>query len=147
MGTWESFETPKNSELDCRGQNTLPWSVLYTVGKALKLKCRKWPRMSHSDICSTSYVQKKGRKSNWQFDFQPLKVKNWLDPGMCSGSATHRWKALKESYKFALNLIPIRGLRKKLWVAKVLGVQTMTVSRFLLGSPGKKCHSNVGAAE
>ncbi len=24
MGTWESFETPKTSEFDCRGQNTLP---------------------------------------------------------------------------------------------------------------------------
>jgi hypothetical protein len=24
MGTWESFETPKTSELDCRGQNTSP---------------------------------------------------------------------------------------------------------------------------
>jgi hypothetical protein len=24
MGTWESSATPKNSELDCRGQNTLP---------------------------------------------------------------------------------------------------------------------------
>jgi hypothetical protein len=24
MGTWESFETPENSELDCKGQNTSP---------------------------------------------------------------------------------------------------------------------------
>jgi hypothetical protein len=24
MGTWESFGTPKTSELDCRGQNTFP---------------------------------------------------------------------------------------------------------------------------
>ncbi len=24
MGTWEFFGTPKNSELDCKGQNTLP---------------------------------------------------------------------------------------------------------------------------
>jgi hypothetical protein len=33
MGTWESFETPKISELDCRGQNTLLLSVLYIIGK------------------------------------------------------------------------------------------------------------------
>jgi hypothetical protein len=65
IGTWESSETPKNLELNCRGQNTLPWGVFYTVGKFLKWKCRKWPRMSHLDICSISYVWKKGRESTW----------------------------------------------------------------------------------
>jgi hypothetical protein len=64
-GTWESSETPKNSEFNCKGQKPLPWVFLYTVGKVLKLRCQKWPRMSHSDICSTSYVRKKGRESNW----------------------------------------------------------------------------------
>jgi hypothetical protein len=66
-GNLESSRTPTTLELNCRGQNTLPWGVLYTVGKALKCRCRKWPRMSHSDICSTSYGRKKGRESNWQF--------------------------------------------------------------------------------
>jgi hypothetical protein len=122
MGSWESFGTPENSELDCRGQTTSPWSVLYIVGKVLKRRCRKWPCMSHSDIFSTSYVQKKGRESNWQFDSRPLKVRNRPDPGVCKRSATHRWKALKESYKFSFDLILIGGLRKKLWAAKALGV-------------------------
>jgi hypothetical protein len=36
--------------------------------KALKCRCRKWPHMNHLDICSTSYGQKKGRESHWQFD-------------------------------------------------------------------------------
>jgi hypothetical protein len=36
MGTWESFGTPKNSKLDCKGQNTLPSRVLYTVGEGLE---------------------------------------------------------------------------------------------------------------
>ncbi len=44
----------------------------------------------------------------------PLKVGNRPDPGVCRGSATHRWKALKESYKFASDLVPIRGLNKEL---------------------------------
>ncbi len=70
--------------------------------------------MGHLDICSTSYVQKKGRESNWQFDSRPLKVGNQPDPGVCKGSATHRWKALKESYKFASKLVSIEGLRKEL---------------------------------
>jgi hypothetical protein len=65
MGTWESFETPENSELDCKGQNSSPWGVRYTVGNFLKCRCLKWPRMSHLDIYNTSYGQKKGRESNW----------------------------------------------------------------------------------
>jgi hypothetical protein len=146
MGTWESFETPKNWEFDCRGQNTSPWCVLYTVGKVLKCKCRKWPYMSHLDICSTSYGRKKGWESNWQFDSRPLKGKNQFDPGMCRWNATHRWKVVKESYKFASELIPIGGLSKELWTPKILGVQIGTVSGLLLGSPEKKCHSNVGVA-
>ncbi len=70
--------------------------------------------MSHLDSCSTSYDEKKGRESNWQFDSRPLKVGNRLDPGACKWSATHHWKALDKSYKFALDLIPIEGLNKKL---------------------------------
>jgi hypothetical protein len=147
MGTWESSGTPKNSEFDCKGQNTLPWSVLYTVGKVLKRRCRKWPCMGHLDICSTSYVRKNGRESNWQFDSRPLKVGNQLDPGACRQSATHRWKALEESYKFASNLIPIEGLSKELWVAKVLGVQIGTISGLSLGSPKTKSHLDVDLVE
>jgi hypothetical protein len=66
---------------------------------------------------------------------------------VCRWSATHRWKDFKESYKFALDLIPIRGLNKELQTHKALGVQTGTVSGLLLGSPGTKSYSDVGAAE
>jgi len=76
----ESSGTPAISELNCRGQNTLPWGVLYTVGKALKCKCQKWPRMSHSDICSTSYGRKKGQESNWQFNSWPQKSRESTRP-------------------------------------------------------------------
>ncbi len=147
MGTWESSGTPKISEFDCRGQNTLPWDVLHVIGKLLKCRYRKWPCMSHFDICNTSYGKKKGRESNWQFDSRPLKVGNRLDAGVWRWSATHRWKALNESYKLALDLIPIRGMKKELWTHKVLGVQTGIVSGLLLGSPGTKSHLDVCAAE
>jgi hypothetical protein len=147
MGTWESFGTPKNSEFNCRGQNTFAWGVFHTVGKGLKLRCLKWPRMSHLDVCSTSYVWKKGRESKWQFDSRPLKVRNRPNLDICRWSATHHWKAFKEKYKFSSDLIPIGGLSKELWVAKVPGVQTRTISGLLLGSLGKKCHSYVGAVE
>jgi len=137
-GNLEFSGTPKISELDYRGQNTLPWGVLHTVGKVLKFRCRKWPRMSHSDICSASYGQKKGQESNWQFDSWPLKVRNRPDPGVCRWNVTCRWKALEESYKFALDLIPIGGLSKELWAPKVSGIQIGTISGLPLGVPGLK---------
>jgi hypothetical protein len=146
-GTWESSGTLKNSEFDFRGQKTSPWDVLYTVRKVLKCRCPKWPRMSHLDIFSKSYGRKKGRESNWQFDSRSLKVENRPDPGAWRQIAAHRWKALKESYKFASDLIPIGGLNKKLRVAKVPEVQTGIVSGLPLGSHGTKSHLDVAPVE
>jgi hypothetical protein len=146
-GNLESFMTLTTSELNCRGQNTSPWGVLYNVGKALKFRCRKWTYMSHSDICSTSYGRKKGRESNCQFDSRPQKGRNRPEPAVCRCSATHRWKDLKESYKFSLNLIPIQGLSRELQTPKVPGVSTGTISGLLFGSPGNKSHLDAGVAE
>jgi hypothetical protein len=75
-GKLESFGTPENSEPEFRGQISSHSIFLYVIGKVLKCRCPKWPRMSHLDICSPSYGQKKGRKSNCQFDSRPLKVRN-----------------------------------------------------------------------
>ncbi len=80
MGTWESSETFKTSELDCRGQNTSPWAVLHVIGKLLKCRCRKWPHMIHLNIYSTSYGKKKGRESNCQFNSWPLKSRESTRP-------------------------------------------------------------------
>jgi hypothetical protein len=132
-GNLKSSKIPENSKLDCKGQNTLHWGVLYTVGKVLNCRCP----------CSTSYGRKKGQESNWQFDSGPLKVRNRPDPSVCRWSATHCWKALEESYKFSSDLIPIGGLSWELWAPKVLGVQIGILSRLLLGSPGTKGHSDV----
>jgi hypothetical protein len=118
----ESFETLKISEFNCRDQNTLHWGVLYIIGKLAKCRCRKWACMGHLDICSISYGKKKGWESNWQFDSRTLKVENRPDPGACRYSATNRWKAVEENYKFAWGLIPIGGLSKELWPRKMLGV-------------------------
>ncbi len=110
----DDSHTPETSKFDCRGQNTLHWSVFYIIGKLSKSRCRKWARMSHSDIFRTSYDKKKGRESNCQFDSRPLKVENRPDPDTCRWSATHRWKAFNENYKFSWDFIPIRGLSKEL---------------------------------
>ncbi len=142
-GNLESSRTPENSELELKGQNTLHWSFLGFIGKVLKCRCLNWPRIGHLDICSPSYGQKKGWESNWQFDSRPLKVGNRLLPDVFSRSATWRWKSLKESYNFCLNLVPIRTWGEKLWTPKVPRVQTGTVSGLQLGSPGKKNHLDV----
>jgi hypothetical protein len=73
-----------------RAQNTLYGGVLYIVEKVSECRCRKWPRMGHSDTCSISYGQKKGRESNWQFDSRPQKVGNRPDPTLgCAEGVQH----------------------------------------------------------
>jgi len=47
----------------------------------------------------------------------------------------------------ASDLIPIKGLSKKLWMPKVPGIQPGTVSGLHFGSPGKKSHLDAGAME
>ncbi len=95
----------------------------------MKLKCRKWARMTHLEIWNTSYGQKKGQKSNWQFDFRSLKVGNRPDFLMCRWRVTCRWKALDKGYNFGLNLIVIRGLHTKLWRPKVARVPTLATGQ------------------
>jgi hypothetical protein len=68
--------TPKSSECNCKGQNSLPWRIIYIIGNLLKFRCLNWARIAHLNICNTSYGQKKGRESNWQFHSRPLKVTN-----------------------------------------------------------------------
>jgi hypothetical protein len=114
VGDLESSGTPESLEFDSKGKNTSPWGVLGVIGKILKCRCPKWPRIGHLDICSPSYGQKKGRESNCQFDSRPLKVRNRPTPDMRWGSATWRWKALEEGYKFGSGLVPIGSRGKKL---------------------------------
>ncbi len=123
VGNLESSGTPECSELDSKAQNTSHWSVLGVIGKVLKRRYRKWPRIGHLDICSPSYGQKKGRESNWQFDSRPLKIRNRPVPNVLSGSATWRWKSLFEGYNFGLDLVPIRGRGEELWSPKVPALQ------------------------
>ncbi len=109
VGDWESFGTLECLEFNSRGQNTSDWGVLGVIGKVLKFRCPKWPRIGHLDICSPSYGQKKGRESNWQFDSRPQKVGNRPLSDVCRWSVMGRWKALEESYNFGSDLTPIGG--------------------------------------
>jgi len=104
----------------------------------------KWARITHLDIWNTSYSQKKGRESNWQFDSWPLKIRNRPNFVACKWCATHRWKSLDKGYNFASYFISIHGLHVKLWGPKVARVPTLAISRLPLGSPGTKNHLDVG---
>jgi hypothetical protein len=123
------------------------WGVPYIIGKLLELRCLKWARITHLDIWNTSYGQKKGRESNWQFDSWPLKVVNWPNFLACRWCATYCWKDLNEGYKFSLDLISIRGLHAKLWRLKIARVLTLAILGLPLGSPKTKSHLDVGHVE
>jgi len=122
VGDSESSGTPECSELDSKGKNTSHWGVLGVVGKVLKRRYRKCPRIDNSDICSPSYGQKKGRESNWQFDSRSLKVGNRCLPDVRFECATWRWKDLDEGYNFGSDLVAIQLRSWELWRFKVSGV-------------------------
>jgi hypothetical protein len=88
--------------------------------------------MAHLDTSITSYGQKKGHESNWQFDSWPLKVENLPDFLTCRWRVTYRWKAFNKCYNFVLDL------------TKLTGVPTLGISRFALTSFETKWHLSVG---
>ncbi len=107
----------------------------------MERRCFKWVRITHLSTWNISYGQKRGRELNWQFDSQPLKVKNCPDFLVCRWHATYRWKVLDEGYNFVLNLTSIRDLRSR--APKVMEVQTLRILRLPLGSRRTKWHLGV----
>ncbi len=105
-----------------QGPKHLAWGVFSVIEKVLKRRYKKWPRIGHLNICSSSYGQKKGRESNWQFDSRPLKVGNRPLPDLRIESARGRWKDLDEGYKFGSDLVAIRLRSRELWALKVPGL-------------------------
>jgi hypothetical protein len=69
----------QNFQSDLRGQNSMACNVIYLIEKLLERKCLKWVFIAHLNIWNTSYGQKEGRESNWQFDSRPKKVGNQPD--------------------------------------------------------------------
>jgi len=130
-----------------QGPNPMSWGVLYIIKKLLKRRCLKWVCITHLEIWNISYGQKKGHESNWQFDSQPLKVKNRPNFLVCRWSATYCWKSVDEGYNFVLDLISIGGLHTKLWGPKVTKVPTLAISGLPLGSLETKSHLDVSLME
>jgi hypothetical protein len=119
VGDLESSGTPECLEFNRKAQNTSHWGVLNVIGKVLKHRYRKWPRIGHLDIFSPSYRQKKGRESNRQFDSRLLVVGNRPLSDLQIESAIRRWKDLNAGYKFGSDLVAIRLRSRELWAPKV----------------------------
>jgi hypothetical protein len=145
VGDLESSGTPECLELDSKAQNTLHWGVLGVIGKVLELRYRKWPRIGHSDICSPSCGQKKGRESNWQFDSRPLKVENRPLPDLRIESAIRRWKDLDKGYNFGSDLVAIRLCSWELWAPKFPGLHSGQFRDSNPGVPGVLGKSDIRA--
>jgi hypothetical protein len=90
---------PEFLNIHLKGQNSLDWRYPYTTGNFLRLKCLKWTHIIYLNIYNTSYGQKKGQRSNCQFDFRPLKVGNRPKLCVCRWCATYHWKTLDKGYK------------------------------------------------
>jgi hypothetical protein len=133
VGDLESSGTPDCLGFNSKAQNTSHWGVLGVIENFLKRRYRKWPRICHLNICNSSYEQKKGRESNWQFDSRPLKVGNRPFPNLRIESAIRHWKDLDEGYKFGSDLVAIRLCNRELWAPKVTRLQ-----------PGQFRDSNLG---
>jgi hypothetical protein len=86
-------------------------------------------------------------ESNWQFDFWSLKTKNQPNFLRCRKLATYCCKALDGGYNFALDLIMIGGLHKKLCALKVAKVPFVRILRLPLGSPETKSQLDVAPVE
>jgi len=94
-------------------------------------------------------VMAKRRVGSRTTNLTPDHKKSGIDPIYLAtgGRATYRWKALDESYNFALDHIAIRGLLAKLWGSKVAGVPFGAISGLPVGSPGKNNHLDVASME
>jgi hypothetical protein len=79
-------------------------------------------KMSSHEYLKINYGQKKGQKSNCQFDYEPPKVKNHPNLLACKWHATHLWKDFDKGYNFFLDLILIKGLYKMLWASTITGI-------------------------
>jgi hypothetical protein len=134
---------PKFSYNNLKGQNSLDWGLFYTIRNFLRWKCLKWAHMIHLNTYNTSYGWKKGQESKCQIDSQPLKVRNRSKLHACKRCATYHWKALNEGYNFSWDLTSIRGLHKKLWVSKMVGVSILRIVRLSTWKSRKKFHLDV----
>jgi hypothetical protein len=100
VGTWSPPGFPKTQSLIAGAKTPYIEIIFIPLERSWNVDVQNglaWPIQTSA---AQVMVEKKDWESNWQFDSRPLKVRNRPDPGVFRWSATHRWKALEESYKF-----------------------------------------------
>jgi hypothetical protein len=112
FGSWSLNGLPNFQRMMAGRQKSLDWGIPYIITNLLEHRCLKWARMTHLEIQNTSYGQKKGQESNWQFHSRSLKVRNRPNFLACRWRATYCCKALDEGYNYSLHLISINGLHQ-----------------------------------
>jgi len=135
VGDLESSGTPEHLEFDNRGQNTLHWGVLGVIGKVLKCRCPKCPRIGHLDIYSPSYGKKSGidlfstSKSGVLHGVGKISTRaiTLVQTSLQTDSTVGSYELPKSQDSNRDNFGTISGLQ--------------------LGSPGKKSHLDVAPAE
>jgi hypothetical protein len=100
--------------------------------------------MTHLETSNTRYGQKKGQKSNWQFDSRPLKSRIALISLRANGVRHIVGKLLTRAKTLLQTSSQWEGLYMKLCAPKIAGVPTLGISGLPLGSPGTKCHLGAG---
>ncbi len=124
-----------------RGQNTLHWGVLYIIEKLLKCRCLKWVRMTHLDICNTSYDKKKGRESVW-LSTTKNQESTWTPcvQVACNTLLESSWQKLQLCFR----LHPNRRFERRVIISQSCGSPNLDNLGTPLGSPETKSHSDVG---
>jgi hypothetical protein len=69
------------------------------ITKVLKFRCSKCPHIVHLDLICMSCDQKKGRESNWEFDYRPQIPRKQGSNEVQLRHVIHHWKDLFEGYK------------------------------------------------
>ncbi len=122
-----------------RGQNSLDWKVLYTIEKLLRHRCLNWTHIIHLNTYNANYDQKKGL-TLWH---STTKSQESLELRACMWRATYCWKALNESYNFALDLTLIKVLHNKLWASKMARVPILRILELSTWKSWEKWHLGV----
>jgi len=149
-GNLESSGTLTTSELDCRAQNTLSWSVLYTIGKALKCTCWNGLAWAIWTFAAQVMVERRAR-SQIAVWLSTTKSRELTRPRCvqieCDTSLERSWGELQNFFR------PHPNLRSE---PRVMSSQSPespnrdnfeTISGFLLGSLGNKSYLDAGATE
>jgi hypothetical protein len=139
VGDLESSGTPECLELDSRGKNTFHWGVLGVIGKVLKCRCLKWPRIGHLDIFSPSYGQKKSRESNWQFDTKSRESTSSRAPNWDYDTAFERSRrGLQLWFRPRCDQTPQSGVMSSQSPGTLTGTISGQFRNSNLGVPGKR---------